>query len=151
MSNTDKKVNFARIDGMSNIFMAMENVTESDFSPKQGRTGRDLPSYKGIMLFDDRNVEVAVWTCKDKNGKPYIRLALKDAVAAEQERHEWRMKKLQNRSEVPDRVEDRRSEHDSEFQNRDAEHADTRPDNRLEAEHDEKLAAKTRSRKTKAA
>lgn len=151
MSNTDKKVNFARIDGMSNIFMAMENVTESDFSPKQGRTGRDLPSYKGIMLFDDRNVEVAVWTCKDKNGKPYIRLALKDAVAAEQERHEWRMKKLQNPSEVPDRVEDRRSEHDSEFQNRDAEHADTRPDNRLEAEHDEKLAAKTRSRKTKAA
>ena len=103
------------------------------------------------MLFDDRNVEVAVWICKDKNGKPYVRLALKDAVAAEQERHEWRMKKLQNRSEVPDTVEDRRSEHDSGFRNRDAAHADTRPDNRSEAEHDEKLPIQRKPRKTKAA
>ncbi len=102
MSNTDKKVNFTRIDGLSNIFMAMENVDPSDFSPKQGRSGRDLPSYKGTMLFDDRNVEVAIWTCKDKNGKPYIRLALKDAVAAEQERHAYRMELLQNRSEEPE-------------------------------------------------
>tara|TARA_B100001059_G_scaffold50686_1_gene43978 strand:+ start:11472 stop:11855 length:384 start_codon:yes stop_codon:yes gene_type:complete len=100
MSNTDKKVNFTRIDGLSNIFMAMENVNASDFSPKQGRSGRDLPSYKGTMLFEDRNVEVAVWTCIDKNGKPYIRLALKDAVAAEHERHAYRMEFLQNRSEA---------------------------------------------------
>jgi len=151
MSNTDRKVNFARIDGMSNIFMAMENVNESDFSPKQGRSGRDLPSFKGIMLFEDRNVEVAVWPCKDKNGKPYVRLALKDAVAAEQERHEWKMKQLQNRSEAPEAVEDRRSGHDSEFQNRDAVHDDTRPDEKSEAEHDENVKAKRRPRKAKAA
>ena len=153
MSNTDKKVNFTRIDGMSNIFMAMENVNESDFSPKQGRSGRDLPSYKGIMLFEDRNIEVAVWTCKDKNGKPYVRLALKDAVAAEQARHEWKMQQLQNRSEAPETVEDRRSGHDSEFQNRDAVHEDTRPDEKSEAEHDAKLPVqrKRRARKAKAA
>lgn len=101
MSNTDKKVNFTRIDGLSNIFMAMENVN-ADFTPKQGRNGRDLPSYKGSMLFEDRDVEVAVWICTDKNGKPYVRVGLKDAVAAELERHEWRMKQLQNRSEAPE-------------------------------------------------
>ena len=151
MSNTDRKVNYTRVDGMQNIFMAMENVNESDFSPKQGRSGRDLPSYKGIMLFEDRNIEVAVWTCKDKNGKPYVRLALKDAVAAEQERHEWKMQQLQNRSEAPPVIEDRRPEQDSRFQNRDAVHENTRPDERSEAEHDEKVKAKRKPRKAKAA
>lgn len=101
MSNTDKKVNYTRIDGYSNIFMAMENVN-ADLTPKQGRTGRDLPSFKGSMLFEDRDVEIAIWPCKDKNGKPYIKVGLKDAVAAELERHEWRMKQLQNRSEAPE-------------------------------------------------
>lgn len=101
MSNTDKKVNYTRIDGYSNIFMAMENVN-ADFTPKQGRNGKDLPSYKGSMLFEDRDVEVAVWIRKDKNGKPFIKIALKDAVAAELDRHEWRMNQLQNRSEAPE-------------------------------------------------
>ena len=150
MSNTDRKVNYTRIDGMQNIFIATENVN-ADFTPKQGRNGRDLPSYKGSMLFEDRNVEVAVWVCTDKNGKPYVRVALKDAVAAELDRHEWKMKQLQNRSEQPEAVEDRRSEEGSRFQNRDAAHEDTRPDERSEAEHDEKVKAKRKPRRAKAA
>jgi hypothetical protein len=40
---------------------------------------------------------------------------------------------------------------EDEFANRDAAHADTRPDNRSEAEHDEKLKAKRKPRKAKAA
>ena len=40
---------------------------------------------------------------------------------------------------------------EDEFANRDAVHADTRPDERSEAEHDEKLKAKRQPRKTKAA
>ena len=150
MSNTDKKVNFTRIDGYSNIFIAKDNVN-ADLTPRQGRNGKDLPKYKGIMLFEDRNVEVAVWECIDKNGKPYIRVGLKDAVAAEQERHEWKMKQLQNRSEAPEAVEDRRSEEDMRFQNRDAVHEDTRPDEKSESEHDEKIKAKRKPRKAKAA
>ena len=150
MSNTDKKVNFTRIDGYSNIFIAKDNVN-ADLTPRQGRNGKDLPKYKGIMLFEDRNVEVAVWECIDKNGKPYIRVGLKDAVAAEQERHEWKMKQLQNRSEAPEAVEDRRSEEGMRFQNRDAVHEDTRPDEKSESEHDEKIKAKRKPRKAKAA
>ena len=150
MSNTDKKVNFTRIDGYSNIFIAKDNVN-ADLTPRQGRNGKDLPKYKGIMLFEDRNVEVAVWECIDKNGKPYIRVGLKDAVAAEQERHEWKMKQLQNRSEAPEAVEDRRSEEGMRFQNRDAVHEDTRPYEKSESEHDEKIKAKRKPRKAKAA
>lgn len=150
MSNTDRKVNYTRIDGLSNIFIAKDNVN-ADLTPKQGRNGRDLPKYKGIMLFEDRNVEVVIWECTDKNGKPYIRVGLKDAVAAEQERHEYRMAYLQNRSEAPEAVEDRRSEEDMRFQNRDAVHEDTRPDERSESEHDEKVKAKRKPRKAKAA
>jgi len=40
---------------------------------------------------------------------------------------------------------------EDEFANRDAVHTDTRPDERSEAEHDEKLKAKRQPRKTKAA
>lgn len=40
---------------------------------------------------------------------------------------------------------------EAEFAQRDAAHADTRPDERSEAEHDEKLAAKRKPRKAKAA
>lgn len=150
MSNTDRKVNYTRIDGLSNIFIDKDNVN-ADLTPKQGRNGKDLPKYKGIMLFEDRNIEVAVWECIDKNGRPYIRVGLKDAVAAEQERHEYRMAYLQNRSEVPEAVEDRRPQEDMRFQNRDAVHEDTRPDERSESEHDEKIKAKRRPRKAKAA
>jgi uncharacterized protein (DUF736 family) len=81
--------------------MVKENVNE-DLTPKEGKSGKLLPKYKGTMLFDDRDVEVVVWECIDKNGKPYIRVGLKDAVAAEQERHEYRMAQLRNRSEVPE-------------------------------------------------
>lgn len=101
MSNTDRKVNYTRIDGFSNIFMVKENVN-GDFTPKEGKSGKLLPKYKGTMLFEDRDIEVAIWECIDKNGKPYIRVGLKDAVAAEQERHEYRMAQLQNRSEAPE-------------------------------------------------
>tara|TARA_R100001463_G_scaffold83624_1_gene138160 strand:+ start:591 stop:1046 length:456 start_codon:yes stop_codon:yes gene_type:complete len=151
MSNTDKKVEFTRIDGMQNIFIATENVNADFTSKKSSRTGGDLPSHKGSMLFEGRDLEVAVWIKKDRNGKPYVRVALKDAVEAELARHEWKMNRLRNRSEAPDAVEDRRSGHDSEFQNRDAVHEDTRPDEKSEAEHDEKITPKRKPRKTKAA
>ena len=101
MSNTDKKVNYTRIDGYSNIFMAMDNVN-ADLTPKLGRNGKELPAFKGSMLFEDRDVEIAIWDCIDKNGKPFKKVGLKDAVAAELERHEYRMNQLRNRSEAPE-------------------------------------------------
>lgn len=147
----DKKVVFQQIDGYSNVFVNKNNVG-ADLKPLQGKKGKDLPKYTNTdMLFEGRKIEIAIWERIDKNGRPYLSVGLKDAREALEQRYEQAKERLANRSEVPAKVEDRRGEESDRFQNRDAAHEDTRPDEQSEAEHDEQLPTKTRARRKRTA